>query len=109
MTEELLTFHEVVNHMQEEEEEVLDSHHSLIEQQHKWLDADKRLLRQAEHVDYDVESYAQQLETLLSTKIDAMVALRGECMCKCATLNCLLTHIVFPPCNFPLVTGRTVK
>ena len=55
MSQELLTFHEVVNHMQDQEEQVLDDHHALIEQQHKWLDSDKKLLRMAENVDYDVE------------------------------------------------------
>ena len=31
MSEELLEFHEVVNHMQEQEEEVIDDHKGLIE------------------------------------------------------------------------------
>lgn len=31
MSQELLTFHEVVNHMQEQEEEIIDSHRTLFE------------------------------------------------------------------------------
>ena len=31
VSEELLTFHEVVNHMQEAEEEIIDDHRTLIE------------------------------------------------------------------------------
>ena len=31
VSEEMLTFHEVVNHMQEQEEEVIDSHREIIE------------------------------------------------------------------------------
>ena len=32
----------------------------------------------SDEVDYDVESYAKQLEILLSKKIGALVSLRGE-------------------------------
>jgi hypothetical protein len=31
VTEELLNFHEAVNHMQEQEEELIDYHHQLAE------------------------------------------------------------------------------
>ena len=31
VSEEMLTFHEVVNHMQEQEEEVIDGHRTLFE------------------------------------------------------------------------------
>ncbi len=31
MSEELLTFHEVINHMQEQEEEVIEDHRALVE------------------------------------------------------------------------------
>ena len=31
MSEELLTFHEVINHMQEQEEQLIDDHRFLVE------------------------------------------------------------------------------
>ena len=37
MSEEVLEFHEVVNHMQEMEEEVIDDHRTMIEVKYKNL------------------------------------------------------------------------
>lgn len=78
VSEELLTFHQVMNKMQEMEEEVQDDHKNVIEQSQKWLLEDKRLLKITEDVDYDVEAYAKQLDALLAKKIAALTALREK-------------------------------
>ncbi|XP_025108991.1 kinesin-like protein KIF2A isoform X2 [Pomacea canaliculata] len=78
VSEELLTFHQVMNKMQEMEEEVQDDHKSMVEISAKWLVEDKRLLKITEDVDYDVEAYAKQLDALLAKKIQALTALRDK-------------------------------
>ncbi|XP_069127828.1 kinesin-like protein KIF2A isoform X1 [Argopecten irradians] len=78
VTDEMLTFHEVVNHMQEIEEEVIDDHKSIIEITQKWLAEDKKLYKATDEVDYDVEAYARQLDNLLARKIQTLTALREK-------------------------------
>ena len=39
------------------------------------------LLEMTEEVDYDVESYATQLEQILDQKIDILTELRGKVIC----------------------------
>ncbi|KAK3091618.1 hypothetical protein FSP39_021247 [Pinctada imbricata] len=55
VSDDLLTFHEVVNHMQEMEEEIIDDHRTLIDSTQKWLMEDKKLAKNTDEVDYDVE------------------------------------------------------
>lgn len=43
----------------------------------RWLEDEKVLLEMTEEVDYDVESYATQLEQILDQKIDILTELRG--------------------------------
>lgn len=43
----------------------------------RWLDDEKLLLEMTEEVDYDVESYATQLEQILDQKIEILTELRG--------------------------------
>ncbi|XP_076462729.1 kinesin-like protein KIF2A [Babylonia areolata] len=78
VSEELLTFHQVMNKMQEMEEEVQEDHKAVCEQSQKWLQEDKKLMKMAETVDYDVEAYAKQLESLLAQKIKALTDLREK-------------------------------
>ncbi|KAL3868187.1 hypothetical protein ACJMK2_041019 [Sinanodonta woodiana] len=78
VTDELLTFHEVVNHMQEMEEEIIDDHKMLIEDTQKWLVEHKKLAKQTDEVDYDTESYAKQLDALLAKKIQELTGLREK-------------------------------
>lgn len=42
------------------------------------LEDEKVLLEMTEEVDYDVESYATQLEQILEQKIDILTELRGK-------------------------------
>ncbi|XP_041360178.1 kinesin-like protein KIF2A isoform X2 [Gigantopelta aegis] len=78
VSQDLLNFHQMVNQMQEQEEEVIDEHRTLIDQSAKWLMEDKRLLKMTEAVDYDVESYAKQMDVFLSKKIKSLTALREK-------------------------------
>lgn len=43
----------------------------------RWLEDEKVLLEMTEEVDYDVESYATQLEQILDQKIEILIELRG--------------------------------
>ncbi|XP_046356917.2 kinesin-like protein KIF2A isoform X2 [Haliotis rufescens] len=78
VSEELLNFHQVVNKMQEQEEEVLDEHRNVVEMSMKWLTEDKKLVKLTDEVDYDVEAYAKQLDMLLAKKIQALTDLREK-------------------------------
>lgn len=51
----------------------------------RWLEDEKVLLEMTEEVDYDVESYATQLEQILDQKIEILTELRG--MPETYTLN----------------------
>ena len=44
----------------------------------RWLEDEKVLLEMTEEVDYDVDSYATQLEQILDQKIDILTELRGK-------------------------------
>ncbi|KAK7100504.1 kinesin-like protein KIF2A isoform X3 [Littorina saxatilis] len=78
VSEELLTFHQAVNKMQEMEDEVQDDHKAIIEQSLKWVQEDKKLFKATESVDYDVEAYARQLDSLLAQRIQVLTALREK-------------------------------
>ena len=43
----------------------------------RWLEDEKVLLEMTEEVDYDVDTYATQLEHILDQKIDILTELRG--------------------------------
>ncbi|KAL5020939.1 hypothetical protein ScPMuIL_000094 [Solemya velum] len=78
VSDELLTFHEVVNHMQEMEEEIIDDHKALIDNTAKMLKEHKRLHKMTEEVDYDVEAYVKELDTILAKKIQSWTQLREK-------------------------------
>lgn len=52
----------------------------LLQESIRWLEDEKVLLEMTEEVDYDVESYATQLEQILDQKIDILTELRGKTM-----------------------------
>uniref|UniRef100_A0A8C8EM51 Kinesin-like protein n=1 Tax=Oncorhynchus tshawytscha TaxID=74940 RepID=A0A8C8EM51_ONCTS len=74
---QLLTFHEAVSQMVEMEEQVLEDHRAVF-QSIRWLEDEKVLLEMTEEVDYDVDSYATQLEQILDQKIDILTELRDK-------------------------------
>lgn len=53
MSADLYNFHEAVSQLQEQEDEMLDKHKSLLEAGQKWLQKDKQLLAMTKNVDYD--------------------------------------------------------
>ncbi|XP_040013417.1 kinesin-like protein KIF2A isoform X2 [Xiphias gladius] len=75
---QLFTFHEAVSQLVEMEEQVLEDHRAVFQESIRWLEDEKVLLEMTEEVDYDVESYATQLEQILDQKIDILTELRGR-------------------------------
>ncbi|XP_073771393.1 kinesin-like protein KIF2A isoform X1 [Danio rerio] len=75
---QLFTFHEVVSQLVEMEEQVLEDHRAVFQESIRWLEDEKVLLEMTEEVDYDVESFATQLEQILDQKIDVLVELRDK-------------------------------
>ncbi|KAF4108521.1 hypothetical protein G5714_011280 [Onychostoma macrolepis] len=75
---QLFTFHEMVSQLVEMEEQVLEDHRAVFQESIRWLEDEKVLLEMTEEVDYDVESFATQLEQILDQKIDVLAELRDK-------------------------------
>ncbi|ELW66260.1 Kinesin-like protein KIF2A [Tupaia chinensis] len=75
---QLFTFHEAVSQMVEMEEQVVEDHRAVFQESIRWLEDEKALLDMTEEVDYDVDSYATQLEAILEQKIDILTELRDK-------------------------------
>ncbi|XP_034026091.1 kinesin-like protein KIF2A isoform X4 [Thalassophryne amazonica] len=75
---QLFTFHEAVSQLVEMEEQVLEDHRAVFQESIRWLEDEKVLLEMTEKVDYDVESYATQLEQILDQKIEIITELRDK-------------------------------
>ncbi|XP_042365931.1 kinesin-like protein KIF2A [Plectropomus leopardus] len=75
---QLFTFHEAVSQLVEMEEQVLEDHRVVFQESIRWLEDEKVLLEMTEEVDYDVESFATQLEQILDQKIDILTELRDK-------------------------------
>ncbi|KAM6986775.1 kinesin-like protein KIF2A [Aplochiton taeniatus] len=75
---QLFTFHEAVSQLVEMEEQVLEDHRAVFQESIRWLEDEKVLLEMTEEVDYDVETYATQLEHILDQKIDILTELRDK-------------------------------
>ncbi|XP_030290638.1 kinesin-like protein KIF2A [Sparus aurata] len=60
------------------EEQVLEDHQAVFQESIRWLEDEKVLLEMTEEVDYDVESFATQLEQILDQKIDILTELRDK-------------------------------
>lgn len=78
VSDDLLTFHEAVNHMQDMEEEIIDDQKALIDNTQKWLTEQRKLAKHTDEVDYDVEAYAKQLDGMLAKKITELTQLREK-------------------------------
>ena len=65
MSADLYNFHEAVSQLQEQEDEMLDKHKSLLESGQKWLQKDKQLLAMTKNVDYDQDGNQDQKPYLL--------------------------------------------
>ncbi|XP_060926826.1 kinesin-like protein KIF2A [Limanda limanda] len=75
---QLFSFHEAVSQLVEMEDQVLEDHRAVFQESIRWLEDEKMLLEMTEEVDYDVESYATQLEQILDQKIDILTELRDK-------------------------------
>uniref|UniRef100_A0A4W5KK32 Kinesin-like protein n=1 Tax=Hucho hucho TaxID=62062 RepID=A0A4W5KK32_9TELE len=75
---QLFNFHEAVSQMVEMEEQVLEDHRAVFQESIRWLEDEKVLLEMTAEVDYDVDSYATQLEQILDQKIDILTELRDK-------------------------------
>nr|XP_046206939.1 kinesin-like protein KIF2A isoform X1 [Oncorhynchus gorbuscha] len=75
---QLFNFHEAVSQMVEMEEQVLEDHRAVFQESIRWLEDEKVLLEMTEEVDYDVDSYATQLEQILDQKIDILTEFRDK-------------------------------
>ncbi|KAH0627964.1 hypothetical protein JD844_008580 [Phrynosoma platyrhinos] len=75
---QLFTFHEAVSQMVEMEEQVVEDHRAVFQESIRWLEDEKALLEMTEEVDYDVDSYATQLEAILEQKIYVFTELRDK-------------------------------
>ncbi|CAL8329474.1 unnamed protein product [Arctogadus glacialis] len=78
MSPQLYNFHEAVSQMGEMEEQVLEDHRAVFQESIRWLEDEKVLLEMTEEVDYDVDTYATQLEQILDQKIDILTELRDK-------------------------------
>lgn len=65
LSADLYNFHEAVSQLQEQEDEMLDKHKSLLEAGQKWLQKDKHLLAMTKNVDYDQDGNGDQKTCLL--------------------------------------------
>ncbi|XP_058718245.1 kinesin-like protein KIF2A [Poecile atricapillus] len=75
---QLFTFHEAVSQMVEMEDQVVEDHRAVFQESIRWLEDEKALLEMTEEVDYDVDSYATQLEAILEQKIYILTELRDK-------------------------------
>ncbi|XP_076020179.1 kinesin-like protein KIF2A [Genypterus blacodes] len=75
---QLYNFHEVVSELVEMEEQVLENHKAVFQESIRWLEEEKVLLEMTDEVDYNVDSYATQLEDILDQKMDILAELRYE-------------------------------
>ncbi|XP_060764712.1 kinesin-like protein KIF2A isoform X7 [Neoarius graeffei] len=75
---QLFTFHEAVSQLVEMEEQVLEDHRAVFQESIRWLEDEKVLIEMTEEVDYDVDSYATQLEQILDQKIEILTELRDK-------------------------------
>ncbi|XP_063066412.1 kinesin-like protein KIF2A [Engraulis encrasicolus] len=75
---QLYSFHECVSQLVEMEEQVLEDHRAVFQESIRWLEDEKVLLEMTEEVDYDVDTYATQLEQILDQKIDILTELRDK-------------------------------
>ena len=79
ISQDMHTFHEAISHLQEMEDEISDIHKNLVEHDEIiWHEKLKALLIMSTQVDYDVDMYAQQLDELLSEKLEALSVFKDK-------------------------------
>merc|ERR1719228_2082612 len=71
-------FQEAISHLQALEDELVEAHRATIQNMLKWTKEDASLLAMTNEVDYDQDAYCQQLEDMISEKIEAFSELREK-------------------------------
>jgi kinesin family protein 2/24 len=71
-------FQEAISHLQALEDELVESHRSSIQNMLRWTKDDAALLAMTNEVDYDQDAYCQQLEDMITEKIEAFHELREK-------------------------------
>merc|ERR1739844_261413 len=71
-------FQEAISHLQALEDELVEAHRATIQNMLKWTKEDASLLAMTNEVDYDQDAYCQQLEDMISEKIEAFQVLRDR-------------------------------
>merc|ERR1719369_1800813 len=71
-------FQESVAQLQILEEEVVEAHTNLVVSMENWLQQDVGLLAMTNEVDYDQDAYAQQLEDMISEKMEMLESLKEK-------------------------------
>jgi kinesin family protein 2/24 len=78
---------EILSHLQELEEDLVESHRSAIDNMQNWIQEDAALIAMTNEVDYDQDTYCQQLEDMIEEKIEAWSTLRAKAKKFRDTLN----------------------
>ena len=79
ISQDMHTFHEAISHLQDMEDEISEIHKNLVEHDNiVWHSRCRELLEMTAQVDYDVDQYAQQLDDLLSEKLEALSSLKEK-------------------------------
>merc|ERR1712012_1428254 len=71
-------FQEAISHLQALEDELVESHRSSIQNMLRWTKDDAALLAMTNEVDYDQDAFCQQLEDMITEKIEAFQELREK-------------------------------
>merc|ERR1719189_2340804 len=71
-------FQEAISPLQALEDELVEAHRATIQNMLKWTKEDASLLAMTNEVDYDQDAYCQQLEDMISEKIEAFHDLREK-------------------------------
>ena len=73
--------------MQALEEDLVESHRTVIDGLQQWVEDDSNLLAMTNAVDYDQDEYCRQLEYTIDEKIETLKALRAKAKTFRNTLN----------------------
>ncbi|EDV23430.1 uncharacterized protein TRIADDRAFT_27679 [Trichoplax adhaerens] len=75
----LLTFHETVTQLQEAEEQLIEAHRAYLQKEKSIIDIEDRMLHEVDtNVEYDIDEYSKNLDTVLSEQMKSIAELRGR-------------------------------
>ncbi|RDD47829.1 Kinesin-like protein KIF2A [Trichoplax sp. H2] len=75
----LLTFHETVTQLQEAEEQLIEAHRAYLQKEKSIIDIEDRMLHEVDtNVEYDIDEYSKNLDTVLSEQMKSIAELREK-------------------------------